>query len=62
MYTYAVCRYSFSCSLFLLGKYCATLLLEFMEDISEAIDSGKEVAVVCFDFSKAFDNVPRGRL
>ena len=39
-----------------------TQLLEFMEDITEAIDDGKEVDVLYLDFCKAFDKVPHRKL
>ena len=47
---------------FIAGRSCVTQLLEFMEDITEAIDSGKEVDVIYLDFCKAFDKVPHKRL
>ena len=37
-------------------------LLEFMEDITEAIDQGHEVDVIYLDYSKAFDKDPHKRL
>ena len=47
---------------FIAGRSCVTQLLEFMEDITEVIDSGKEVDVIYLDFCKAFDEVPHKRL
>ena len=47
---------------FIAGRSCVTQPLEFMEDITEAIDSGKEVDVIYLDFCKAFDKVPHKRL
>ena len=47
---------------FIAGKSCVTQLLEFMEDIIEAIDDGKEVDVTYLDFCKAFEKVPNRRL
>ena len=47
---------------FIAGRSCVTQLLEFMEDITEAIDSGKEVDLIYLDFCKAFDKVPHKRL
>lgn len=44
------------------GKSCVTQLLEFMEDITAAIDQGKDVDVIYLDFAKAFDKVPHKRL
>ena len=38
---------------FISGKSCITQLLEFMEDITESIDNGKDVDIVYLDFSKA---------
>jgi ribonucleases P/MRP protein subunit RPP40 len=37
-------------------------LLEFLEPVTEAADSGKSVDVVYLDFAKAFDKVPHARL
>ena len=37
---------------FIAGKSCVTQLLEFMEDITEAVDSGKEVDAIYLDFCK----------
>ena len=39
-----------------------TQLLEFLEDITQAIDNGEDVDVVYLDFCKAFDKVPHKRL
>ncbi|MES9881396.1 MAG: reverse transcriptase domain-containing protein [Sedimenticola sp.] len=47
---------------FMKGKSCTTQLLEFLEDISEAIDNGDDVDVIYLDFCKAFDKVPHNRL
>lgn len=47
---------------FIKGKSCATQLLEFLEDITEAIDQGDVVDVIYLDFCKAFDKVPHKRL
>ena len=47
---------------FICGKSCITQLLEFMEDITEGIDNGKDVGIVYLDFSKAFDKVAHRRL
>jgi hypothetical protein len=44
------------------GRSCATNLLEFMEVVTKAADSGKSVDVVYLDFAKAFDKVPIKRL
>ena len=43
------------------GKSCLTNLLQFLEDVSKAIGEGKPMDVICLDFSKAFDKVPRAR-
>ena len=43
---------------FIAGNSCVTQLLEFMEDITEAIDDGKEVDVIYLDLCKAFNKVP----
>ena len=44
------------------GRSCVTQLLEFFEDITQAIDDGNDVDVIYFDFCKAFDKVPHKRL
>ena len=46
---------------FIKGKSCATLLLEYMEELTAAIDQGYEVDVIFLDFCKAFDKVPHKR-
>ncbi len=47
---------------FVKGKSCTTQLLEFLEEISEAIDNGDDVDIIYLDFCKAFDKVPHQRL
>ena len=47
---------------FISGKSCVTQLLEFLEDVSEALDEGDDVDVIYLDFRKAFDKVPHLRL
>ena len=47
---------------FIKGKSCVTQLLEFLEDITQAIDNGEDVYIVYLDFCKAFDKVPHKRL
>ena len=44
------------------GKSCVTNLLEFLEDITQAIDNGDDVDIICLDFCKAFDKVPHKHL
>ena len=44
------------------GRACTTQLLEFMEEVTEAIDRGEEIDVIYLDFTKAFDKVPHKRL
>ena len=44
------------------GRSCLTNLLEFFEDISEKLDSGRPIDVIYLDFAKAFDKVPHKRL
>jgi hypothetical protein len=44
------------------GRSCTTNLLEFMEVVTKAADSGKAVDIVYLDFAKAFDKVPIKRL
>ena len=43
-------------------KSCTTNLLEFLEKVTESIDSGTPMDIIYLDFSKAFDKVPRLRL
>ena len=47
---------------FIKGKSCVIQLLEFMEEITQAIDTGDEVDIIYLDFCKAFDKVPHRRL
>ena len=47
---------------FIAGRSCTTQLLEFMEEITEAVDRGDDVDVIYLDFAKAFDKVPHQRL
>ena len=47
---------------FISGKSCVTQLLEYMEDLTEAVDSGCDVDVIYFDFCKAFEKAPHKRL
>ena len=35
---------------------------EYLEDITEAMDNGKDVDVIYLDFCKAFDKIPHRRL
>ena len=47
---------------FRLGKSCLNQLLEFLEDVTTALDKDEDVDVIYRDFSKEFDRVPRKRL
>ena len=47
---------------FIKGQSCNTQLLEILEDLTEALDAGKDVDVIYLDFQKAFDKVPHKRL
>ena len=47
---------------FLAGKSCTTQLLEFLEDVTYALDQGTDVDVIYLDFHKAFDKMPHKRL
>ena len=40
---------------FIKGKSCVTQLLEFMEEITQAIDNGDKLDILYLDFCKAFD-------
>jgi len=44
------------------NKSCVTNLLEFLETITNEIDTGACMDVIYLDFSKAFDKVPKLRL
>ena len=44
---------------FIAGKSCTTQLLEYMEDITQALDNGNGVDIIYLDFQKAFDKVPK---
>ena len=46
---------------FISGPFCITHLLEYIEDLTEAIDNGEDVDVIYLDFCKAFDKVPHRR-
>ena len=47
---------------FISGRSCTTQLLEFLEDVTMALDQGDDVDVIYLDFCKAFDKVPQKRL
>lgn len=47
---------------FMPGKSCATNLVTFMDNITQAVDDGCAVDIFYLDFAKAFDKVPRKRL
>ena len=47
---------------FISGRSCITQLLEYIEDLTEAIDNGEDVDVIYLDFCKAFDKVTHRRL
>ena len=40
---------------FISGSSCITQLLEFIEDVSEAVDNGEDVDVIYLDYKIAFD-------
>ena len=44
------------------NRSCTKNLLEFLEEVTREVDSGKNVDVVYLDFAKAFDKVPKVRL
>ena len=44
------------------GRSCLTNLLEFLEEVTDAIDKGKPFECIYLDFAKAFDKVPHLRL
>ena len=43
-------------------RSCITQLLEYIKDLTEAIDNGENVDLIYLDFCKAFDKVPHIRL
>ena len=47
---------------FMRGKSTVTNLLEYLEEMTNAIDRGEDIYVLYLDFSKAFDKVPIRRL
>ena len=47
---------------FMPGRSCTTNLLEYLEEITKAVDEGQPVDIVYLDFAKAFDKVPHRRL
>ena len=48
---------------FISGRSCITqFILEYIEDLTEAIDNGEDVDVIYLDSCKAFDKVPHRRL
>ena len=47
---------------FMRGRSCLTNLLEYLEEMTKLLDSGKSVDIVYLDFAKAFDKVPIKRL
>eukprot|EP00061_Rhincodon_typus_P005156 g24348.t1 len=47
---------------FVRERSCLTKLIGIFEEVMKMIDEGTAVDVIYMDFSKAFDNVPHGRL
>ena len=43
-------------------RSCLSNLLEYLENLTKAVDSGQKIDMVYLDFSKAFDKVPIKRL
>ena len=39
------------------GRSCKTQLIEFIDDVSSSLESGKQTDILVMDFSKAFDKV-----
>jgi Reverse transcriptase (RNA-dependent DNA polymerase) len=44
---------------FVSGRSCTTNLIDFLDFVTETIDSGDSVDIVFLDFTKAFEKVPR---
>ena len=47
---------------FMPGRSCLTNLLEYLNKLTDIIDSGESADIVYLDFAKAFDKVPHKRL
>ena len=47
---------------FVPGKSCLTNLLEYLDRLTEIVDSGQAADIIYLDFAKAFDKVPHCRL
>ena len=47
---------------FVSGKSCVTQLLEFLDNITEALDQGDDIDIIYVDFSKSFDKIPHRKL
>jgi ribonucleases P/MRP protein subunit RPP40 len=47
---------------FVNGRSCTTNLIEFLDKVTEAVDSGHKVDIIFLDFAKTFDTVPKMRL
>ena len=47
---------------FVKNKSCLTNLLETLDDVTSALDSGEGLDMVFLDYKKAFDSVPHQRL
>ena len=47
---------------FTANRSCLTNLIEYLEKVTEILDSGGSLDVIYLDFSKAFDRVPHQRL
>ena len=47
---------------FIKGKSCVTQLLEFLEDITVALDNGYDADIIYLEFFKAFDKISHKRL
>ena len=47
---------------FMESRSCVTNLLTFLEKVTSIVDEGDAFDIIYYDFSKAFDKVPRARL
>jgi hypothetical protein len=47
---------------FVKGRSCATNLIEFLDYLSDILESGGTADAIFLDFAKAFDKVPKKRL
>ena len=47
---------------FMPGRSCLTNLIEYLDKLTDIVDSGQSADIIYLDFAKAFDKVPHQRL